>query len=172
MSTVNADIDEQTKRRAEAVLGPAGFTTSDAINLMFVHFFPPGSTSLPGWLVDANRSVEEELTASMAMFRKNITGVDSILYISLKFPRHKPRIKVAIDATARLDPFGDNASVAIADGEHLDGTRMPPWLRKQVEWFLELNRDTLLEYWEGRLDTDQLRERLLANKAKVEAGRS
>lgn len=171
MSTVNAEIDEQTKRRAEAVLGQAGFTTSDAIRLMFVHFFPPGSASPPQWLVEANRAVEDELTASMAMFRKNITGVDNTLYISLKFPGHVPRIKVAIEPAARLDPFGDNASVAITDGRHLDGTEMPAWLRKQVEWFLEVNRATLLEYWEGRLDTDELRDRLLANKAAVEAGR-
>jgi len=114
---------------------------------------------------------ETELTASMAMFRKNITGVDNVVYISLKFPGHVPRLKVAIDPAARLDPFGDNASVAIADGKHLDGTKMPSWLRKQVEWFLDLNRSTLIDYWEGRLDTDELRTRLLANRDKVEAGR-
>jgi hypothetical protein len=119
----------------------------------------------------ADRLVEQELTASMAMFRKNVTGVDNTIFISVKFPGHAPRIKVAIDPATHLDPFADNASVAIADGKLLAGEKLPSHVRKQVEWFLELNHDTLIDYWEKRIDTDELRERLLANKAAVEAGR-
>jgi hypothetical protein len=120
----------------------------------------------------ADQLLEQELTASMAMFRKNVTGVDNLIYISVEFPGHAPRIKVAVDPAARLDPFGDNASVAIADGVHLAGTEMPSRLRKQVEWFLELNRQTLLDYWNKQIDTDELRDRLKANAAAVAAGRS
>jgi hypothetical protein len=114
---------------------------------------------------------EEELTAAMPAYRKKTTGVDNTIFVSVKFPRHVPRIKVAIDPATHLDRFGNNASVAIADGRHLEGTEMPPWLRKQVERFLDLNRATLIDYWEQRIDDDELRERLLANKAQVEAGR-
>jgi hypothetical protein len=115
---------------------------------------------------------EKEYTAAMSKFRKNVTGVDNTIFFSAKFARHKPRIKVAIDPPTHVDPSADDtASVAIADGEQLAGTEMSPWLRKQVEWFLELNRATLMNYWEKRIDDDELREHLLANKAQVEAGR-
>jgi hypothetical protein len=118
------------------------------------------------------QSLEEEYTAAMSKFRKNVTGVDNTIFFSAKFPRHRPRIKVAIDPPTHVDSSSDgNASVAIADGERLAGPEMPSWLRRQVEWFLELNRGALMDYWEKRIDDDELRERLLANKAAVEAGR-
>jgi len=60
--------------------------------------------------------------------------------------------------------------VSIADGSLLAG-ELPAAVQKQVSWFVDLNRATLMDYWEQRIDDDDLRERLLANKAAVEAGR-
>ena len=37
---------------------------------------------------------------------------------------------------------------------------VPPWLLKEVQEFIELNRAVLLDYWECGIDTEQLRERL------------
>jgi hypothetical protein len=139
-------------------LGAAGLTPHDLVEMVRA--------------VEAAAREEEEATAFMAKFRKNVTGVDNTIFFSVEFARHKPRIKVAIDPPTHVDPSSDgNASVAIADGSHLAGEKMPSWLRKQVEWFLEVNRDTLMDYWNKRLDDDELRERLLANKDRVEAGR-
>jgi Domain of unknown function (DUF4160) len=102
---------------------------------------------------------EQEITAGMAAFRKKTTGVDNTIFISAKVQRHKPRIKVAIDPPTHLDRFGDNASVAIADGSVLAG-KLPSHVHKQVREFLDLNRDVLIEYWEQRIDDDDLRQRL------------
>ncbi len=57
---------------------------------------------------------EQEITASMAAFRKKTTGVDNTIFVSAKVPRHRPRIEVAIDPPTHLDRFGDTASVAMS----------------------------------------------------------
>jgi hypothetical protein len=98
---------------------------------------------------------EEEITASTAAFQKSVTGVDNTIFIAAKFPRHVPRIKVAVDPPTHTDRFGDNASVAIEDGKILAG-ELPP------KRFLELNRDTLLAYREQQIDDDELRSRLVS----------
>lgn len=100
--------------------------------------------------------VEEELTASMVSYRKNVTGVDNTIFISTAFPRHLPRIKVAIEPPTHLDRFGDNAAVLIADGSVLEG-KLPTKVRDQVKQFLELNRDALLKYWNKEIDDEELR---------------
>jgi Domain of unknown function (DUF4160) len=113
-----------------------------------------------GPLLDAMAELaEEELTADMVSYRKNVTGLDNTVFISVKFPRHGPRIKVAIDPPAHVDPMGNNASVSIDDGRVVAGHLSARELG-QVQRFIDLNRDVLLDYWEKRIDTDQLRERL------------
>ncbi len=102
---------------------------------------------------------EEEMTAGMAAFRKNVTGVDNTIFVSAKFPRHVARIKVAVNPPTHIDRFGDNASVAIADGSVLAG-ELPPKVLKQVRQFLDLNQEALLAYWEQQIDDDELRSRL------------
>jgi hypothetical protein len=140
-------------------LGAAGLTPHDLVEMVRA-------------VEAAAREEEEELTAAMPAYRKKTTGVDNTIFISVKFPRHVPRIKVAIDPPTHLDRFGKNAVVAIADGSVLEGeSDLPSKIRRQVEYFTELNRATLLDYWEQRIDDDELRERLLANKDRVEAGR-
>jgi hypothetical protein len=102
---------------------------------------------------------EEELTADMVSYRKNVTGLDNTVFISVKFPRHGPRIKVAIDPPTHVDPAGNNASVSIDDGRIVAGN-LPARTLDQVRRFIDLNHDVLMDYWEKRIDTDQLRERL------------
>jgi hypothetical protein len=102
---------------------------------------------------------EQEITAGMAAFRTKTTGVDNTIFISAKVPRHKPRIKVAIDPPTHLDRFGESASVAIADGSVLAG-KLSSHVHKQVCGFLDLNRDVLIEYWEQQIDDAELHERL------------
>jgi hypothetical protein len=103
--------------------------------------------------------VEEEITADMVSYRKNVTGLDNTVFISVKFAQHAPRIKVAVDPPTHVDPAGNNASVAIHDGRVVAGN-LPARALEQVQRFIEANRPVLLDYWEKRIDTDQLRERL------------
>jgi hypothetical protein len=113
---------------------------------------------VPDDLVDALRK-EEEITAAMVTYRKKTTGVDNSIFISTKVPGHQPRIKVAIDPPTHISHFGKTASVAIADGRIVAGS-LDADVQRQVKAFLNLNREVLLDYWEERIDTDELRERL------------
>jgi hypothetical protein len=107
----------------------------------------------------ADKLAEEEQLEHMVTYRKNVTGVDNTVFISPKVrARHAPRIKVAIDPPDSISPSSETASVTIHDSTVVG--RMPPDLVKQVQKFIEINRDVLLDYWEERIDTDELRKRL------------
>ncbi len=100
---------------------------------------------------------ERELLEETVSFRKNLTGVDNTIFISPKgFTRHVPRIKLAIDPSDSIDPRGATAPVAIDSGNVVAGD-VPAELLKQVRQFIELNHDVLLDYWNYRADTDELR---------------
>jgi hypothetical protein len=108
----------------------------------------------------ADERAEEELLEEMFSYRKDVTGVENTVFISPKGnTRHAPRIKVAIDPPQSVDPRTETASVAIADGTVVAG-EVPSWLLDQARRFIDANRDVLLDYWEYRIDTDELRRRL------------
>jgi hypothetical protein len=160
------DEAEAVRAEVERALSPelrnrivnAGF----ALTVSSLSAFSVRSGQKPVVTVDErleDKLIEEEIISEMPAFRKKTTGVDNTIFISAKVPRHVPRIKVAINPPTHLDRRGDNAAVAIADGSTLEGD-VPPWLGKQVKQFLDLNRDVLIDYWEQRIDDDELRDRL------------
>ena len=103
---------------------------------------------------------ENELLEEMLSYRKNVTGVTNTIFISPKGnTRHAARIKLAIDPPDSVDPRGNVASIAIADGAIVAGD-VSPALLEQVQRFIDVNRAVLLDYWEYRIDTDTLRRRL------------
>jgi hypothetical protein len=96
----------------------------------------------------------------MSSFRKGATGVDNTIWISPKGrTRHAARIKVAIDPPDTLNPASKTASVAVHDGSVVEG-RIPSRVLRQVEEFVKINREVLLEFWEHRIDTPELTQRL------------
>ena len=108
----------------------------------------------------ADERAAEELLEETVSYRKDVTGVENTIFISPKGnTRHAPRIKIAIDPPLSIDPRTKTASVAIADGTAVAG-EVPPWLLDQARRFIDANRDVLLDYWEYRIDTDELRRRL------------
>ncbi len=105
---------------------------------------------------------EREQLEHMVTYRKNITGVDNTIFISPGLRvRHAPRIKVAIEPPDSINPLSEQASVEISTGRVVAG-EVSAALLKQVQKFIQLNRDVLLEYWDARITTDQLQERLKA----------
>jgi hypothetical protein len=94
----------------------------------------------------------------MVSYRKNVTGISHTIFISSRGnTAHGPRVKVAIDPPDNLDPRGHIATITF------DGTvigMIDPELARQVDRFIQLNREVLLDYWYYRIDTDQLRQRL------------
>jgi hypothetical protein len=108
----------------------------------------------------ADELAEEELLEETVSYRKNVTGVDKTIFISPKGKtRHSPRIGLAIDPAHTVDPQSETAAVTTADGAVVAGA-VPPDLLKQVRRFIDANRDVLLDYWEYRIDTEELRQRL------------
>jgi hypothetical protein len=94
--------------------------------------------------------------------RKDRTGVDNTVFVSTKgYARHAPRIKIAIDPPDSLNAAAKTASMAIHAGAH-----MAPDLVEQVKRFIEQNRAALLDYWDNKIDTPELIERLrsIANR--------
>jgi hypothetical protein len=67
--------------------------------------------------------------------------------------------KLAINPPDSVDPRGETASIAIADGTLVAGDA-PPGLLEQARRFITANRDALIDYWEYRIDTETLRQRL------------
>jgi hypothetical protein len=103
---------------------------------------------------------EKELLEEMVSYRKDVTGVDNTVFISPKGQvRPGPRVKLAINPPDSLDPSTETASIAIEGGNVVAG-QVPAKLHKQVQRFIELNRDVLLDYWNYRIDTKQLQQRL------------
>jgi hypothetical protein len=108
----------------------------------------------------ADERAEEELLEEMVSYRKDVTGVENTIFISPKGnTRHAARIKVALDPPLSVDPRSKTASIAIADGTVVAG-EIPSSLLDQARRFIDANRDVLLDYWEYRIDTDELRRRL------------
>ena len=109
----------------------------------------------------ADELAEEQLLEEMVSYRKDVTGVENTIFILPKGnTRHAPRIKIAIDPPLSVDPRSKTASVAVADGTVVAG-EVPPGLLDQARRFIDANRDVLLDCWEYRIDTDELRRRLI-----------
>ena len=111
----------------------------------------------------ADDLAEEELLAEMVSYRKNVTGVGNTLFISPKGKtRHAPRIKLAIDPPDSINPQSKTASIAIDDGTVVDGneSEIPAEVLTAARRFIEANREVLRDYWDYRIDTDTLRQRL------------
>jgi hypothetical protein len=96
----------------------------------------------------------------MVSLRKGRTGVENTLFVSTKgYARHAPRIKIAIDPPDSLNPAAKTAAMAIHDYA-IAGAQMPPDLVEQAKRFIERNRAPLLDYWDNKIDTPELIERL------------
>jgi hypothetical protein len=104
---------------------------------------------------------ERDLAEEMVPYRGDVTGIDHTVFISPKgHTQHAARIKLAIDPPHTVDPRGKVASIAIHDGRCVAGETVPPDLREKMQQFIDINRDALLDYWEYRIDTEELRRRL------------
>jgi hypothetical protein len=97
----------------------------------------------------------------MVSYSKDVTGIDNTVFISPKgLTRHGPRLKLAIVPPVSVNPRVRTASFSIDDGEAVAGEPVAPQLLDRVKQFIGLNREVLLDYWEYRIDTEELRRRL------------
>lgn len=96
----------------------------------------------------------------MVSLRGSRTGISNSIFISTKGnTRHAARVKIAIDPPDSFSAAGTDASMAIADFR-VTGASIPQALARQVRQYIELNRAVLLEYWDEKIDTAELIDRL------------
>jgi hypothetical protein len=111
----------------------------------------------------ADELAEEKQLEHMVTYRKNVTGVDNTVFISPKVhARHAAWVKVAINPPDTISPTSETISVSIYDGSVVAGntSSVTATLLDQVRQFIALNKDALIDYWEERIDADELRQRL------------
>lgn len=103
--------------------------------------------------------LEAQEAADMVSLPPSKTGVPNTLFVSTKgYARHAARIKIAIDPLDSLNAAAETASMAIHDFQVAGD--IDPRIAKQAQQFILRNREALLDYWEQRIDTVQLIERL------------
>jgi Domain of unknown function (DUF4160) len=119
---------------------------------------------MPGLQNAVEHDAEREWLWDMSSFGEKTTGVNHNIFVSTRTGvPHGPRIKVAIDPPKSFSPDCVSASVSIADGKVMAG-KVPAKLLRQVQAFIELNRDVLFRFWNCEIGTDELHEQLRSIK--------
>ncbi len=104
-----------------------------------------------------------EAPFEMANLFPKHTGLPFVVWISVRGgARHDVRVKVSADAKAMP---GDMATVGIRPVQVLEGEVDANGLNLLQAW-IELNRATLISYWEGQIDTQDALEALVKVEAK------
>ena len=102
----------------------------------------------------------DEEAADMVSLRSEKTGVDNTIFVSTKgYAQHAPRIKIAVDPPHTFNAAARSTSMAIRDYS-IKGEYLAPHIAEQAKQFIDRNREALLDYWECKIDTAQLIERL------------
>jgi hypothetical protein len=105
--------------------------------------------------VEANQKAEDTVS-----LRPERTGVENTVFVSTKgYAEHARRIKIAVDPPHTFNATSKSASMAIHD-HGISGESLAPHIAEQAKRFIDLNREALLDYWDFRIDTAQLIERL------------
>jgi hypothetical protein len=106
-------------------------------------------------LVEADQEAEDTVS-----LRSEKTGVENTIFVSTKgYAEHAPRIKIAVDPPDTFNATSKSASMAIHDYS-IRGESVAPHIAEQARRFIDLNREALLDYWDTKIDTAQLIERL------------
>jgi hypothetical protein len=102
----------------------------------------------------------DEEVADTVSLRSEKTGVENTIFVSTKgYAEHAPRIRIAVDPPQTFNATSKSASMAIHDYS-ITGESLAPSIAEQAKQFIDLNRETLLDYWDFTIDTAQLIERL------------
>lgn len=97
----------------------------------------------------------------MANLRQSSTGLPMVVWVSERgHAQHDARVKVQMSHSHRMDAY-NTASVEVRPVPRLVEGHLttPDW--RAVEQWINLNRDALLAYWEGTIDTGELMRTLV-----------
>ena len=96
----------------------------------------------------------------MANLPPRLTGLPMVIWLSERGrARHDARIKVSRTHGIRIDPT-NTVTVTVRPASRLATGDLSRADLLQVERWIELNRDVILDYWHGRIFTDELLQRI------------
>lgn len=120
--------------------------------------------------VEARAKMAESLECAhpllfeMAPFLRNRhPELSANIWVLIKSTSHEPRIQIQRDKEARLK-IDETFSMTISDAPILVGDAGPILSDQDIASFKEFvakNKSTLLDYWEGNLDTSELVHNLI-----------
>ncbi len=109
----------------------------------------------------AHDPAPDETLFEMANLRPRTTGLPMVIWVSERGrARHGARIKVARSHGDRIDPY-ETLTVTLEEPEpRVIGGALPATDYEAVRSFIAGNRETLVAYWNGEIDTAELIARL------------
>lgn len=106
-------------------------------------------------LVEPDQEAEDAVS-----LRPEKTGVENTIFVSTRgYAEYSPHIKIAVDPPHTFNAASKSASMAI-HGHGIRGESVAPHIAEQAKRFIDLNREALFDYWDCKIDTSQLIERL------------
>jgi len=97
----------------------------------------------------------------MASFRKKATGIDNTIFLSPKGgAKHAARIKVAIDPPDSISPSSGCISIDVSDFLVRGTLKVPADLYTKLKKFIDINRSVIIDYWNYKISTDELSDKL------------
>lgn len=97
----------------------------------------------------------------MSSYPEKDTGIHNTIFISPKGnAKHAARIKVAVDPPTSLSPFSKSISVQVDDYTVRGDSKISAVLLSKIKKFIDLNRQVILDYWEYKIPTKELSDRL------------
>lgn len=104
--------------------------------------------------------ITEDEAFGMANLPPHLTGLPMIVWASQNMGQpHDIRVKVMQTHNPRMDPR-NLASVAVRPAPRVVAGRLSATDLRAVSDWIRLNEAVLLDYWDGRIYTDELLQRL------------
>jgi hypothetical protein len=158
-STGTASVDEylEHSRRGRLIVGSSSDVANTIVSRTTATLAAALVKNLAGTLSNPsshliNANEDEDLSS----LRKDRTGVDNTIWVSPKMGSHAPRIKIAIDPPDALTLGGKTATMTIHEPHVVTGEAVPTHVIRQAETFIDRNRDVLLRFWNGEIDTGEM----------------
>ena len=93
----------------------------------------------------------------MAQLKPWQTGLTYEVYVSPEVPKHQPRMKVIVRGKDNTVSFliKDNPEISVGKAHLLSGKEK----KEVIDWII-LNKDILLNYWNRRISTEELKNNI------------
>jgi hypothetical protein len=161
-STGTASVDEylEHSKRGRLIVG----SSSDLANTIFSRataMFAAAAKNIAGALPNPiSHLIDASEDEDLSSLRKDRTGVENTIWVSPKMSSHAPRIKIAIDPPHALTLGGKTATMTIHEPHVVTGEAVPTHVIRQAEAFIHRNRDVLLRFWNGEIDTGEMLDQI------------